>query len=680
MSAVEDVHLTVVVDRPVAVYSGRVPAYIAGEIDRSALEIDVRPLARRAGAAVVVAAMKGIDRDRGRVLLEGRAPVAFDLCSVNIGSTVAGGGAPGVREYGLPSRPIGRFVAEVDRWLEEVEEDPTVAVVGGGAAGTELVLSVGARLQRRGLTPKMVLVRQSPMSGPLGAAVDRVLQERGIEVHDGQRAEEVTAQGLRLTGGTEIAADKVIWATGGASHGLMQAAGFPCTEAGFVRVHPTLQTLGDPRVFAVGDAAVIEGESWVPKAGVYAVRQGPFLAQNLEAALSGRPLTAYSPQKDFLALLNLGDGRALGSKWGATMKGRWVRQLKGRIDEAFMEKFQLLGAEGEPIGDLPVMADEMLCGGCAAKVDALSLQGALASVGTGTLAKGDDVAVVSVGAAKIAVTVDAFPAFTPDPWLVGRVAAVNALSDLYAKGSTPAHCLATLTIPRDAHPQDTLEEVLAGVQATLEEHGVTLAGGHTLTGPDLVVGLTVLADGQTPLWWQSQAAVGDLLVLSRPLGTGILWRADGLGLAQGAWMQEAERGMLAPVTPVVEAARAHGVVAATDVTGFGLGVHLAGMMEQAGTTARLNLSALPTYSGVLPLLHRGVRSTSQPANAAAFAPKASPGGDPIRRELLVDPQTAGGLLLCVPPSQLEALKQSYQGPLWVIGEVVDSGEYPVEVV
>ena len=134
-----------------------------------------------------------------------------------------------------------------------------------------------------------------------------------------------------------MAADAVVWSTGPAAHAFLRDSHLPVDAQGFVRVRPTLQVVACDRLFAVGDCASLAG---MQKAGVYAVRCGPILAENLRRAQAGRALRVYRPQREFLSLLNLGDGTAVGSERGFSFEGRWVMRLKDRIDRRFVEKYR----------------------------------------------------------------------------------------------------------------------------------------------------------------------------------------------------------------------------------------------------------------------------------------------------------------------------------------------------
>ena len=216
------VRLTVVLDRPVAVYSGMVPGFVAGQYRHADLEIDVRPLALRAGARCVNAAAVGFDPAERLILLDGRPPLRYDTAVFDVGSTVAGLETPGVREHALPTRPIGRFVAMVDGLIARAQERKRcrMVVVGAGAGGVELAFAFQARLARAGVPEASVtLLEAGPrvLPGyPAGAArrVEDNARRRGIAIRLGAQVASVSAHEVRLTSGEAIPADSIAWVTG----------------------------------------------------------------------------------------------------------------------------------------------------------------------------------------------------------------------------------------------------------------------------------------------------------------------------------------------------------------------------------------------------------------------------------------------------------------------------------
>lgn len=718
MDPPEGVRVLVVLDRSIAVYSGMVPGFVAGDYAQHELEIDVLPLARRAGAGVILSAATDLDPVRREISIEGRPPIRYDVASLDVGSTVRGLELPGVREHALATRPIADFVRSLDARtdaLARLDRAPRILVVGGGVAGTEIAFTLDARLRGRGLAPEISVVSSddeipSGSTARLRSTLHREARQRKIEMLVGEEVLRVEAGAVytrpadsgRTQGASDPSAplatrreaDLVIWATGAAPVAFPQHAGvarLATDPAGFIEVRDTLQTTGFDDVFAVGDCARLVDQRWIPRAGVYAVRQGPVLEANLRARLQDRPqLRRYRAQKDFLSLLNLGGGRAIGSKWGWAASGRPIHRLKDWIDRRFMDRFQVLDAEGRVrpaqarlgamgggAGAGEADPTEMACGGCAAKLGAHPLASALerlpesaedASVVLGLDARDDVAATRGRDGSLTLHNIDAIRAFCDDPYLVGRVAASNALSDLFATGGQPRHAQAIIALP-DLPPhtssatsgQEILFQTLSGIRSILDPLGVSLLGGHTTIGDALSVGLAVTGDASdvSALLTQAGARVGDDLLLSQPLGTGVVLAADMQGLAPSAWVVEAHAAMQRTNAIGGRLAARAGVRAATDVTGFGLAGHLLTLLDATGLGAEIERGAVPFLPGARQLWAEGLRSTAHPANREAFEPRIR-GASEADEAWLFDPQTSGGLLLTVPPDDTDALIESFR--------------------
>lgn len=342
---VPGVRLTVLVDRPIAVYSGMVPGFVAGDYSASDLEIDVASLAKQASAELVLAKATRVDAAERRVEVEGGDPIGYDVASLNVGSTVHGLDIPGVREHALATRPIWRFVEETVRRVETASGTPRVAVVGAGAGGVELAFTLEARLRALGASPAVTLVDRAnaPLTGYPPRAVKRVLREaerRGIHLRLDSTVQRIDPDAVVFSAGAKLPSDMIVWVTGAAAPTWLADGDLPLDERGFVRVRDTLQVEGVDTLFAVGDCATLVEHPWVPRAGVYAVREGPILDDNLRASLVGAPLRRYNPQREFLTLLNIGDRRAIGTKWGLAFQGAWVWRWKDRIDRRFIAGFR----------------------------------------------------------------------------------------------------------------------------------------------------------------------------------------------------------------------------------------------------------------------------------------------------------------------------------------------------
>ena len=306
------------------------------------------------------------------------------------------------------------------------------------------------------------------------------------------------------------------------------------------------------------------------------------------------------------------------------------------------------------------------CGGCGAKVGARGLAAALEQLAAEfpdhcpTPDAGDDASILSSeGESVLLQSLDMLRPLVADPWLMGRIAANHALSDLYACGAEPLSALAAVTLPRARGSllQRDLYQVLAGALTEFAAADCQLAGGHSMQGAEMAVGFAVTGRPmreQRGLLRKRGLRVGDRLVLTKPLGTGVIFAAHMQQQADGRHVAAAIASMLQSNAAAARLALEHDVSACTDVTGFGLLGHLREMLLP-GQGARLHASAVPVLPGVEGYLAQGVRSTGHSANADALL---SDMADPEAVPLLLDPQTSGGLLFGVAADQADDLCQA----------------------
>src|SRR5438270_7360312 len=394
------------------------------------------------------------------------------------------------------------------------------------------------------------------------------------------------------------------------------------------------------------------------KSGVYAVRAGPPLADNLRRALAGRRLRRWRPQRQTLALIGTGEKRAVASRGPFAAYGAPLWRLKEWIDRRWMRKYTELPAMAVSEDD----AEAMRCGGCAAKVRADVLGRVMARLDAKTgdnvaigLGDPDDAALISFpGAPPLLQTVDFFRAMVDDPYLFGRIAATHALGDIYAMGGMPETALAIATLPAARPPivEHDLFHMLKGGTEVLEAAGAVLIGGHSAEGAELGLGFAVT--GRTRPHHQDRARLlrkrglrpGDRLLLTKPLGTGIILAAEMRGLAPARAVEAAIDAMQQSAADASACLAAQGATACTDVTGFGLLGHLLEMLSASAADARLDPEAIPALDGALSLLRSGLTSSMHTGNLGALTALSSGeiARDPALAALLLDPQTAGGLL------------------------------------
>lgn len=757
MRAIPDVQLTLVSPFSRATYSGMLPGTLAGLYQPDQMQIDLYRMTAGTGIRLIIEAAIGLRHADRIITFANRPPIRFDVASIGMGSIPS---HPEIWQHSkrvLSIKPMATFLDRLAKAIEDSRQRKAsdqsagysllqVVVVGSGAAGTEIAFCLDALLRKSGIRHQLTLLdhHDQILNGYSSGFVDRarkLLLERGIQVRLGRKAariEELTDADcgrLVLDDGSEIAMDLVIWATSARPPEALAGCDLPKSADGFLAIRQTLQSTLDTPIFAVGDSGTFLKDP-VPKAGVYAVREGPILWDNIQRILSNRPLVEYQPQCDFLSLLATGDGRALMQYKGWTAHGQWMWRLKDYIDRKFMRMYQdyrppAMHAAARSSNQQPQELDKhaqdrhnsshppsaMHCGGCGSKLGAEALHSALRRViefnpqAGATLGNLDDGFVVPESLPRLDVlSVDFFRAFLDDPYLLGRIAALHALGDLWAMGATPIGVQALVTLPYGPARQQSelLFQILSGAVAELDRNGTAIWGGHTTEGPELQLGFAASGTlNGNPPWRKSGLQTGDVLILTKRLGTGILLAGHQRGLCRAEWMDAAIEVMLQGQSQCARTARLFPISAATDITGFGFVGHLLELLRASNRSAILSTSVLEgcLLAGVRELVEQGVESTLAPANRAqgaclviteaagsgVFRSNALDGKslNPAREEhnsrevlnsstltALFDPQTSGGLLLAVPASHtsklIEQLKTAACPFAVVIGQVTAS--------
>lgn len=327
-------------------YSGMVPGWLAGIYRAEDLLIDLAPLAEQAGAELVLADVTSLYADNRMLVLSNGETLGFDVLSLATGGETDTSALAAAGRRLLPVRPMRNFIAEWrDRFAPDVAIPPReIVVVGGGAAGVELVLAINAihrRVAARGRV-SLVTPEERFLAGhdeQVRSHAKQVLLERGIAVHFAHAVG--TDSGVLLSNGRLLPADCILAATGSRAPHWLATSGLACTSQGFVAVGPDMRSTSHPAIFAAGDI-IDRTDRQLERSGVHAVKAGPVLAANIRAALGEGAIRNYQPRRPTLYLLALGDRRAICS-WGPFVgTGRWAWWLKDWIDRSFVRRYSRL--------------------------------------------------------------------------------------------------------------------------------------------------------------------------------------------------------------------------------------------------------------------------------------------------------------------------------------------------
>ena len=667
-------------------YSGMLPGLVAGHYDFDQAHIDLAPLVGFAAARLYHDEVIGLDLERKKLMCRKRPSVSYDILSINIGSTPTLPDVPGAAQAVVAVKPISSFVGRWERLKQKVQASRRplkIGVVGAGAGGVELTLAAQYALQRvlnkdgqSQNTPEFHLFSATEEILPthnknVRSKFRRILRERGVQVHTACRVTEVHSGRVRCHEGPELLLDEVLWVTQASAAPWLKESGIDVDSKGFIKVQDTLESTSHPGVFASGDIAAVVNYPR-EKAGVFAVRQGRPLEQNLRRALLGKPLKAYAPQRNFLSLISTGNRCAVAARSNWSLEGHLIWKCKDWIDRRFMDKFNVLPQMSED-QDIDLqeglykpevireISASMRCGGCGAKVGSTILSRVLsrlqASAGGDILiglAEMDDSVVASVPPDKMIVqSVDFFRAIVNDPYIFGKITANHCLADIFAMGAKPRFALAIAVVPYgiDEKIEDTLEQLLAGAIEVLETVNASLVGGHSGEGMELSLGFSITGLVVPDRILRKQGMQpDDRLILTKAIGTGTLFAANMRLKAKGRWITAAVDSMLQPSQQAADCLHRNNATACTDVSGFGLLGHLLEMARASHTNARLFLEAIPLLKGVRETVGGGILSSLQTQNSrleSAIGNRNSVRTHPDY-PVLFDPQTAGGLLASVP--------------------------------
>jgi selenide,water dikinase len=311
--ASKNLQLTLVNPSPLHTYSGMVPGVIAGHYAPADAQIDLASLAKRAGAEMIQGSVQRLDTDGKRVVLASGESLQYDVASLNLGSNAGS------------VKPFERFFAHWQELLQKPPDAPRVAVLGAGAGGVELAMAMKFAFDRRGKGGSVELFSDRlAFPGAVAARIRRALDERSIPLH--------------LNAGAPSGFDATFRVTGATALPLLRESGLKTDEHGFVLVDEGLRSVSHPDVFAAGDNASLAGMA-LPKSGVYAVRQGAVLAENLKRIVRGMPMLDYAPQKAALSLISCGGNYAIASRGNWSTEGSWVWWWKDWIDRRWVARF-----------------------------------------------------------------------------------------------------------------------------------------------------------------------------------------------------------------------------------------------------------------------------------------------------------------------------------------------------
>ncbi len=693
MNPLPGVRITLISPQAMTPYSGMLPGLIAGHYSFAETHIDLVKLSLWANIRFIQDSVTAIDVETNTLKLANRPAIEFDVVSIDIGST-PNQQIEGSAEFSTPVKPISGFYQCWSLIQKKVQQNrvKSLSVVGGGAGSVEVIMAMAFKLTPINSSLKYHLVTSSDDILPTynRSVVKRVkhqFKKYKIDIHTSSRVEKLSQGILHCQNSNQILTDEIIWCIQASGSSWLKQSRLECDDAGFMKVRQTLQSLHYDYIFAAGDIANMVADPR-PKAGVYAVRQAEILFDNLRAQLLSQSLVDYKPQDGFLSLLALGEKQATGSKSIFSFSGDWVWRWKNSIDVKFMDQFHQLPtlSMSSDTTITPQLIDDedkneqhdplKRCAGCGAKVGADILQQVLNDVMGESYYQPQDAVQITPQAEVIYQSVDALKTPIQDPWLFGKIAVNHALNDLYAMNLKPESAQVIISLPYASQrvQKRQLKALMQGISTQLDVLQCRFLGGHTSEASELSVGIVVngVQQRQNNIFHKQGLKPGDKLVLSKPLGTGVIFAAAMQAECNGDIFNQAIASMLQTNDKAAMVLNQLNVKACTDVTGFGLLGHLNEMCLASNCAASINLNAIPLLSGVENLALKNIKSSlfSQNRNLFETIEWSDSITQQARFNLLFDPQTSGGLLAGISAKHFDKLNDDFRSQFSVIGEVV----------
>ncbi|MDP1771301.1 MAG: selenide, water dikinase SelD [Methylobacter sp.] len=720
MNPIGGLRITLISDQTHSPYSGMIPGYLAGYYSYEECHFDLRRICEELGQRFIKAKIIGIDTQRKKIRLENRAEVSYDCASINVGI------APKSIEHSsdeaalklIPLKPISRFIAHWDRLMADLKaykdsDSLHIAVVGAGASGVEISIILKMLIDQHKWNAEVSLIHRheflvSAKDGLAQRRLSKTLKDLGIKVFKNTQALKEQENGLVLKNEQGLTQTKdfyrVLTATQASAPQWFKDSGLPVNQDGFVKVTGNLLVEHEHALFAAGDC-IHFSPSPLKKAGVYAVRQGMVLEQNIRAFFTGKSaLKTFSPKKNVLSLITIGDHKALVHQDSASiLRWMWPSLLwtvKDGIDRRFMKRFQARTFNVKPRHFDKVMPvpkttlvpedwESNTCGGCGSKLGASTL---MLSLNKLDIPKNDAVLLGVTDGEDCALTrfsehtlclqsIDQFRSFISDPYLLGQIATQHALSDIYAMGGVAKTAQVGLTLGAANRKiqQEDIFQLMSGVLDILTQSGVSLVGGHTGEGAELAISIAVQGEVALEQVLRKQLTKpGNRLILTKPIGTGVVFAANMLAQANGKLVDQALSSMLESNKTAMEIIKSFDVSGCTDITGFGLLGHafeMLGKNSDAALGIKIDYKAIPLFDDVSELFAKGYYASIAEENYQSLNSVLTAEMSNQKFPALFDPQTSGGLLFSVPSDQTEAcLKALHQNGVVkasVIGEVID---------
>ena len=657
-------------------YSGMIPGYIEGIYSWRESHIDLYKLCIKLNIRFIHSEVTKISAMNKEVYLKGRPKLKFDVLSINSGIESDNSKIEGAKKNSVPVKPISRLAGN---FLKEIKNFNKIAFIGGGAGSVELALALKKRFNNTNKKIEITIV--TGKNGILNSFPKKtkqialnVLKETNIKLLENKEVIQVKKNKLLMSDGTYLNIDKSILSTNAMAPKWIEKSDIKLNKDNFIVVNDAFQT-NHKFIFAAGDIVDFNKEN-LKKAGVFAVRSGKPLAKSIRNYISNEKNFAYKFNKNYLALIGLSNGLAIATKYNFSYSTKLNFYLKKYIDQRFIKKFNELN--NNQISKIKKIfigyiyktfkinniyehdeTNQMQCRGCAAKVPYNALQNTLSKK---IITTSEDATPINTYP-NLFQSVDMINAIISDPFILGKIAANHAISDIVSVNSNIISAMMILQLPlsKSIINSRDLEQVTNGANQIFEFYNCFINGGHTMIGKDQdpVIGFAITGEQKEHLNFKKtnrNIKVDDILILTNKIGSGIIFAGINNDLIDSYFQIEVIKQMEDGNIAFGNITEKLKILSMTDITGFGLANHLLNLIKRDNGKTGLTIfpRKIPVFDGVEEAIKKKVKSSLFENNYLIAKKEIVYGRDEdCIDEILYDPQTVGGLAFIIPKEEKE---------------------------
>ena len=655
-------------------YSGMIPGFIEGVYSWRDSHIDLYKLCMKLNVRFIHSEVTKVSALNREIFLKKRPKIKFDVLSINSGIQSNYINIKGAQKYCIPVKPISKLA---NNFLKEVSKTNSIAFIGGGAASVELALGLNKRFNTINKNLKIsIITGKNGLLSSFPAQTQKkslnALKEAKIKIIEKKEVIEVTRDKLIMSDNTNLSVQKSILSTNAMAPKWIKNSDMILNQDGFIIVNSSFQT-NHEYIFAAGDIADFNNEN-LKKTGVFAVRSGKPLAKSIKNYILNKSNFSYTFNKNYLALIGLSNGFTIATKYNFSYSSKFNNHLKKYIDQNFIKKFNNFNInkklnfkkifnKNQKIIDVK----QMQCKGCAAKVSYDALRNSLPENITST----SEDAIPIANYPSLYQSIDMISAIVSDPFILGKIAANHAISDIISVNSKVISAMMILQLPlsKSKISSRDLEQILSGATEIFNLIDCPISGGHTMVGKDKdpVIGFAITGEKKIKKYENKNGKIkiNDTLILTEKIGSGIIFAGINNDIIDSYYQIEVLKQMSNGNISFGNFTEQINILSMTDITGFGLANHLLNLIKRDNGKTGLTIfpEQIPVFEGVKKAITQKVRSSLFDNNFNAAKEHIIYGRDVrLIDEILYDPQTVGGLAFIIPKEeknkQLQILKEN----------------------